>query len=508
MALIGMPGSGYELYDNYILDDDIGLSMWTPIGTDTAPFSGTFDGDDNTISIAYFSDAALAGAYLGIFGYVAKTSDNPNGGYIHDLEVQAKTSQYAAKAPSSQYVGSLVGWADQDVALANITASGTLDYASPNKLYLGGIAGYLNGASLVNTGTPLPLTTIEINSMSTGANYSGGAVGYGDGATITGISTAGPVTIVDGTVNTSAGGVTGYTSGTAITNCHATGSVTANLQRSAMIYVGGLAGYTRSGTVSNSHAQGSVLAVSNYPYAGGLVGYNYAGNVISQSYAAGSVTATGNTASDNSYPYAGGLVGYNSSGSVRDNAAITTIENCYATGNVRANGAGYTAWAGGIAGSNALGSVISKTYATGTVYARIMTDPPPIPPAPQPSPGALVGGIVGFNYVQTPVIEYSAALNTSITGVSYGPSPSATAIIIHRVEGSANGATTLTNNIANAAMALDPPYTPVSAANGPDGADAAAQPGQTVYEGLGWTFGAGGVWKKGATDPYPLLSWQ
>lgn len=55
----------------YILIKDIDLSSenWTPIGTESAPFTGIFDGNGNTISNLSISGTYANGAQLGLFGY-------------------------------------------------------------------------------------------------------------------------------------------------------------------------------------------------------------------------------------------------------------------------------------------------------------------------------------------------------------------------------------------------------------------------------------------------------
>jgi hypothetical protein len=496
MALIGAPGTGWLMSDDYILEDDITLSKWTPIGTEANPFNGTFTGTDtsgiHTITITDFSNPALVGEYLGIFGYVTSTGTNPDAGYIHDLNVVSRISQYAAKASSSQYVGALVGWADRGSVLQNIVVEGDLDYASENRIYLGGIAGYLNGASLTNSSST-PKTTVEVSVSSPLAVYAGGAVGYGiNSASITGVRTTSSVSISNGAVNTSAGGVSGYTVNTTLTNCHAEGAIDVRLQRPAMIYVGGLAGYAEGGTITLSHAEGTVNAQSNYPYAGGLVGYNYMGNVISKSYAAGNVSANGNTDLDDSYPYAGGLVGYNSGGFTE---APSTVEDCYATGKVSAFGPGNTAWAGGIAGSNAREAVITRTYSRGEIEVRISKDPP----VNSPAPGAIAGGIAGYHYFGTPNLANSFALNQKITATV----PTATSAIIHRVVGKKDATSVIGTNRANAAMVLSP----APAALDPllDGTGVTLPPAIGDYTNLGWDFPT--VWVY-VTDGYPKLAWQ
>ena len=494
MAHIGV--GDWLMSDDYILADDIVLSNWTPIGTDTNPFTGTFDGGGNTITVANFDSDALATPYLGIFGYVASTGTGS--GIISNLNVQVKVAQYAAKSPDSQYVGALAGYATGAAVLQNISVTGELDYASETRLYLGGIAGYLNGASLIN-GSNTVTTSLGISASSPRAIYAGGVVGYGHTAIITGVSTTSAVSISNGAVNTSAGGVSGYTVNTAITNCHATGAIKVSLQRSAMIYVGGLAGYAENGTITQCHAEGTVYALANYPYAGGLVGYNYMGNVISKCYATGSVSADGNNDLDDSYPYAGGLVGYNSGGFTE---APSTVEDCYATGDVSALGQGYTAWAGGIAGSNAREAVITRTYSTGAIEIRTLKDPPP---ALSPAPGAIAGGIAGYLYFGTPRVENSFALNATITAYV----PTATSALIHRVVGQKDTNSIIGTNKANSTMVLSP--APASLDPLLDGTGVTSPPIQSEYVALGWDFGQTtppGIWKMVTGNNYPLLQWQ
>jgi hypothetical protein len=486
MAAIGVTT---PLDADYVLVDDIVLSNWTPIGDATNPFNGTFDGDNNTITITDFSRTALAGPYLGIFGYVASTGSGT--GIISNLNVEGAFSPYSSEGPATQYVGTLVGYADISVVLQNVSVTGKISFSSESVTNLGGIAGYLNGASLTNSNATTPSTVAITATSSSKAVYVGGAVGYGNnGAAVTGVNTAGPVVVTNGAINTSAGGVIGYTASTTISNCSASGNVSVVLQRSAMIYAGGLAGYATgsTGSIVKCYATGTVTATSNYPYAGGLVGGNYASHDIQRSYATGNVNGTGNNTSDDSYPYVGGLAGYNSgSGSL--------IENCYATGAVIVQAAGYTAWIGGIAGSNANGAVISKTYSTGTISATVINDPP----SSDPNTGAIVGGIVGYNYLNKANVEYSAALNPSISVAIQTD----TFVKTHRVEGSTDGTAGLVGNIGNQSMTFSPPYSPVSYSNGPDGSDTVAQPSQTDYAALGWDFL--NIWLKGATDSYPVL---
>jgi hypothetical protein len=493
MALIGT-STRYPLDGDYALQADITLSRWTPIGTNTAPFTGTFDGtglasgDPNfTITVTDFEKTSLTGQYLGIFGYVASTETGS--GTISNLNVVADIAQYS-DSTGNQYVGGLVGQANKGVVLQNIAVSGSIRFAAENVLALGGIAGALEGASLINTSST-PVSSLDITTTASNTIYAGVAVGYGGNTPkITGVKTSGNVWISNGMIDTSAGGLSGYTLEAVITDCHASGTITIDFHREAMVYAGGLAGYAGGGTITKSHASGDVSASSNYPYAGGLVGYNYKGNVVTESYATGTVKANTNV-EGGGYSYAGGLAGYNS-------GTGSTIQNCYATGAVLANSITKTGWAGGITGSNASGALIDCCYATGAIEVKT----PRLINPEAPLDGAVAGGIVGFNYTGTATVRNSAGLNPSITAGR------TTDTKLHRIAGQSDTPAVLSNNIGSTSMVFNPPYTPVPGQEKVDGADTDAQPQKNVYVAvLQWDFNTTWEMTDGVND-YPLLKWQ
>ena len=150
--------------------------------------------------------------------------------------------------------------------------------------------------------------------------------------------------------NIRVGGLVGQNIGGTITNSYATGSVSGSGNS-----VGGLVGGNR-GTIANSYATGSVRGSS---IVGGLVGSNISGGTITNSYAMGSVSGSGEDV--------GGLVGWNNGG---------TITNSYAMGSVSGSGNSV----GGLVGGNIVGGTITNSYATGSVRGS-----------------SRVGGLVGEN---------------------------------------------------------------------------------------------------------------
>lgn len=144
--------------------------------------------------------------------------------------------------------------------------------------------------------------------------------------------------------------------------------------------VGGLIGSSRYGTISNCHA---IVDIESSVGVGGLVGSVHEGATIEDSYAEGTISATGwNT---------GGLIGYtmqcliercyadvsvsgqNAIGGLIGSNDNTKILNCYSTGSVSGSED-----IGGLIGRNE--SVIAYCYATGVVIGTTST-----------------GGLVGYN---------------------------------------------------------------------------------------------------------------
>ena len=209
---------GYPLSGSYLLTADIDLggsggSPWTPIGTSSTHFTGTFNGGGNTISGLYIDNTNSD--YQGLFGYVG------TGGTVQ-----------------------------------NLTVSGTVS----GDLYVGGVVGY-NAGTVENCAN-----TSDVTGTGSGTStYAGGVVGYNNGGTVTNCYNTGSVT--GRGIHTYVGGIVGINYAT-LTHCYNTGSVSGNNQ------VGGVAGSNSpSATLTHCYNTGSVQGDDNV---GGVVGMNYA----------------------------------------------------------------------------------------------------------------------------------------------------------------------------------------------------------------------------------------
>jgi hypothetical protein len=327
-------------------------------------------------------------------------------------------------------------------------------------------------------------------------SFVGGFVGvFKDGVDIIDCHNTGAVS-VNSTVTSGSqvfcGGITGggqYSFSTAyhgsIQDCSSTGDITAKALGSWTI-TGGIAGTIVGGDVGDlanttrivrCRASGTVSIAgtsSGFPYIGGIVGYNYYGALVSQSYFTGAVIA------DKANDYVGGIAGYNSQTGAPKNSRI---EDCWSSGTVR----GFNN-AGGIVGQNQVNTYIKRCYSIAAIETT------------STAAGTGTGGISGLNAsAQTDAITGCLALNSSIITAN-------TSNKIHRITGTNGSAAALSNNLAYSGLTLSGgAYAADKGADKVDGEDCAAQPVQSVYEGLGWDFS--NVWKM-SSNGYPVLKWQ
>ena len=224
---------------NITLDTDLTLTgEWTPIGTESQPYTGTFDGGNHTIT-----------------GLKIDQSGTDNVGLIGYLGSEGKV---------------------QNVVLANISVSGAN--------YVGGIAGQTDGT----------VENCSVNGTVTGQNQTGGIVGR-NFSTISGCSAEGTVT-----GNTNVGGISGlcvpnYDTGTdsligsTIEGCHSTATV------SGISSVGGVVGNLGNNSfLMACYSTGNVTATITYGHAnvGGVVGINGQGTVTACYHATGEITSS------------------------------------------------------------------------------------------------------------------------------------------------------------------------------------------------------------------------
>ena len=262
-----------------------GARAWTPIGTTSNKFLGTFDGNSHTVSGIYINNT---NQYIGLFGVSNGTIENV--GIINSY------------IKGNSYVGGIVG-RNLSGTVTNCYNEGTI---IGNFQYVGGVV----GSSSPIDGTTK--STVE-NCYNTGAvtsqQFVGGIAGENQESTISNCHNTGTVTATFN--NSCGGGVVGWSySNSEITNCYNTGTV------SGKVSLGGVAG-NNNATITSCYNTGTVNGTDNV---GGVAGYNNA--TISNCYNTGTVNGTDNV---------GGVAGLN----------LVTITNCYYHGyNVGVGGSG------------------------------------------------------------------------------------------------------------------------------------------------------------------------
>ena len=193
------------------LGGDITISGdWTPIGNaTTTPFSGTFDGNGNTItfslSVSRIESTDSAKPY-GLFGVNSET--------IQNLGVVGSVTTASSE---NVYFGSIAGYNQVDGVITDCFSSCDVSLTISNSVYpnVGGIVGQNEGTLKNSYAVGDVMVTIP------GSAYAGGIVGYNHN-TIFNCYAAGNVTVTDdsSTSKGSAGGIAG---------CHAAQSKIGNI---------------------------------------------------------------------------------------------------------------------------------------------------------------------------------------------------------------------------------------------------------------------------------------
>lgn len=411
---------------------DLGYEEWIPIGTASTPFSGTFSGQNLTISNLKITQSELT-ENVGLFGYVTGTlqdfkvanadvSSQENGKHIAIAcgNTTGKISGVCVSgnltAKNFTYVGGVVGYVNAGLGnstLGDMENSATVE----GKEYVGGIAGYWNATdnftafSWKNTGAvkasglyvggifghvSAKKTSVvkecESGAAIEGKAYVGGIAGQATTVQLlncvnAGTSVRATYTVNNGDMFAYLGGFVGE--GTTVSGCNNAAAIEYEY---AACYVGGVAG--RLSENANNCVNSGNINAPQAMYVGGIVG------CVNVSAAGRTYTALTNTGDVTAKSYAGGLCGYvkmTATGSTGTTYWLNYSESMNA-GNIFVFGD----YAGGLCGytyfkmsyGSAKTSMISLTN-TGSVTAG----------------GSYAGGIAGYAYAQI-TSEAKECLNT------------------------------------------------------------------------------------------------
>ena len=136
-----------NLSGKYVLMNDIDLSTcenWEPIGTNTYPFTGMFDGNGfmvSSLKITTVSNVS-GNTYYGLFGYAKNAKFN---------NVYIKNSSVIVKDLSNEvargYVGNLLGYGSS-ITISNSATLGIIDVIGFSHCSIGGIVGTVKMGSI------------------------------------------------------------------------------------------------------------------------------------------------------------------------------------------------------------------------------------------------------------------------------------------------------------------------------------------------------------------------
>ena len=317
---------------------------WVPIGTLSEQFTGSYNGQGNTI--IELEITSLVGFYRGLFAYIGKK------GHVLNVKLENITINGISN------IGGIAG--QNEGIVENCSSTGTINGTGLGN-YIGGIAGYNNGEIKSSN------SACTVNSS---GSYVGGVAGLNTGfGKITNCFSSGSVI-----GNIGVGGVVGYNTGndSLVNNCHATGTVEGAINtggvvgenESAVEYcyftgtvqcdsnTGGVIGHN-NGNVKCCYAKGTIQQNSGAANFGGIIGNNGGSGSVSNCYTMVDIVAV---ASNN----AGGIVGENNFGG--------KIEFCYATGSISCNENG-----GGIAGFN-FGTIVNCVALNEKIFVSLISE--------------------------------------------------------------------------------------------------------------------------------------
>ena len=263
--------AGNDYAGKYVaLGADIDMSQSTsaylPVGTADAPFRGTFDGKNYTVSNLNIKSGEEN--YQGLFGYADSTS------VIKNVKLANPTLNVAGN-----YSAPLAGWSSGVITGITVTGA-TLTYANHTGA---GVVGYYNGSDLSN------------------CEFTGKITGVGENA-----------------------GIVGEIAGSAkASNLKAHGSISvSSIANTVYKGVGGIAGATLPGknlnpVISDSYSDMQLTTSSQYPYVGGIVGQIISATV-ERCFNAGVLSTTATTTTSAANGAAGGVAGSCYGGTIND----------------------------------------------------------------------------------------------------------------------------------------------------------------------------------------------
>ncbi len=324
-----------------LLHFDAVVLGWTPIGNNSTPFTGSFDGQNFTISNLTYDDTVPNLGYAGLFGYVGITdttkatiqnlnlsnivlvSTSLAGaliGYMGSADisdVNVNGLSITGVSGGSDNIGGLIGYGNGSAALhSSVVNCNIADFTFTgvdNTLSLGGLMGFNAFESQPEEITITNCTVTNYNFIAdTGMTKAGGLIGYGGGL-VTNCHAQGEIF-----GDTDLGGLVGRADGLTLDSCFAISIISHDVY--SLTNVGGLVGALNSAVSINNCYANVDISGEGLNQAGGLIG-TCNPCTIDKCYSTGIIVA----------PHYGGQ---NVGGFIGTTGGLTNISNCYSTVNI------------------------------------------------------------------------------------------------------------------------------------------------------------------------------
>ena len=235
--------------DGTLASDVSSFRVWTIIGNSSNKYTGTFDGQNYTISGLYFNNTSID--YVGLFGFVGGGGEISNVGVVDSY------------FKGNNYTGGVCGKTYSTIT--NCYNTGAVSGSDK----VGGVCGESFCGEITNC--------YNTGAVS-GSNQIGGVCGFGNGSTITNCYNTGEVTATGDAAYV--GGVCGE-SGGKIINCYNTGKVDGSF------VVGGVCG-RNGGKITNCYFDSNKYSGNAVGKNSGTVSENVIGKTTTQ-FASGEV---------------------------------------------------------------------------------------------------------------------------------------------------------------------------------------------------------------------------
>ncbi|MDY4409310.1 MAG: Ig-like domain-containing protein [Prevotella sp.] len=288
-------------------EDNYPNQGWLPVGNNSAPFKGIFEGNNHKIT--GLSINRTSNDYTGFWGYT-------------DHAQISNVSIFGSSVKGNNYCGTVLGYS-QNTKITNVSAS--FENVGGAKC-IAGFCGIARNSSFTNCSTSVNSTITSTDSISGGMlgkafnstlskctveatvkaskGSVGGVVGYSENVNFDDISCQGAVSSDNNDVNV--GGLVGTnnsTDGTTIKSCNIKVKVTSKGNAGGLFaFVSGFG----AKCISDCHFKADIEGASNV---GGLIGYIKEGVVsVDSSETVGSITGTGD--------HVAGAIGYSEGGCI------------------------------------------------------------------------------------------------------------------------------------------------------------------------------------------------